>query len=152
MPSNRQKTRYLLSFAYGLGCLALLAVALVTFSSSNRFVKSANRFESATREIQLASDTEAVLTRAESEQTRYLVTQNSAYLTAFNTDSLDFLMKIRLLHKAAQGSPKLEKTVDVVESLGTNRLTEMHRVISTYQSNGFQSALRMMRTEPTGKK
>ncbi len=147
MPSNRQKTRYLLIFAYGLACLALFAVAWVTFSSSNRFVKSANRFESATREIQLVSDTEAVLTRAESEQTRYLVTQNSAYLSAFNTDSLDFLMKIRQLHQAAQGVPKLAKTVDSVEVLGTKRLTEMHRVISSYQKEGFQSALRMMRSD-----
>jgi len=145
MPSNRQKTRLLISFAYGLGCLALLAVALVTFSSSNRFVKSADRFEKATNEIQLASDTETVLTRAESEQRGFLLTHNSAYLGSFNSDSVDFLLRIRQLRDAAKGSAKLEKAVDKVEALGTKKLAEMHRVLKVVNSRGLDSAIEMVK-------
>ncbi|MDR3690635.1 MAG: response regulator [Fimbriimonas sp.] len=145
MPSNRQKTRLLISFAYGLGCLALLAVALATFSSSNRFMKSAERFEAATKQIQLASDIEGILTRAESEQRGYLITLKSDYLRSFDEDSVAFLICIRKLKDAAKGTAKLEKTVERVESLGTRKIEVMHRVITTARSRGADAGSDMVR-------
>ncbi len=145
MPSNRQKTRLLISFAYVLGCFSLLAVALVTFNSSNRFVKSASRFETESKHIQLVSDTEGVLTRAESDASNYILTSKPDSLDSYNTDSINFLMCIRQLREATKNSPKLDKTVDNVESIGTKKFSEMHQVINAFQSDGIRSATSAMK-------
>ena len=137
MPANRQKTRVLISLSYGLACLALLAVAVVTLTSSNRFVVSASRFEAASKEILLANETEGVLTRAESDLTSYIVTNDSAHLRAFNNDSIEFQTNIHKLSESVSNSDNLKETVAKVEKLGSKRINQLNDVVSAYRNDGL---------------
>ena len=125
--------------------MALLAVAVVTLTSSNRFVVSASRFEAASKEILLANETEGVLTRAESDLTSYIVTNDSAHLRAFNNDSIEFQTNIHKLSESVSNSDNLKETVAKVEKLGSKRINQLNDVVSAYRNDGLNVAIRQMR-------
>jgi len=146
MPANRQKTRVLISLSYGLACLALLAVALVTWSSSKRFIESANRFETASKEIMLANEIEGLLTKADSDLTSYVVTNEVSHLRAYNNDAVQFQTDTRKLTESLSDNPNLKETVSKVNKLGLKRLYQLNDVVDAFRSEGLNAAVRQMRS------
>jgi PAS domain S-box-containing protein len=126
-----------LGIGFVLGIATLLSVAFAISRSANEFVRTANEVTRINRVLSLLQEVELSITRAESEERGYLVTEDPLYLSSFAGVGEEVERQFSLLRSLEAGNPTHAAIVDQAKRVVDLKLEDMNRilVVRTYLGN-----------------
>jgi PAS domain S-box-containing protein len=106
----------------------------------NRFVKTADDVARINRVLTVLEELDLTLTRAESEQRGYLLTDNPQFLSTFDQVSEDMTQQFRVLRSLEGTHPEFLVHVQEAERISKLKIEEMRKIIAVREMIGSDPA------------
>jgi PAS domain S-box-containing protein len=147
LTTAQQRTRITLSIGFALGIATLLVVGYGVMRSANRFVRTADDVAEIHKVLTTLHMLDLTLTRAESEQRGFLVTDRPEYLSSYNRVATEMAAEFADLRELEKDEPSDLELVNRAEAAATQKIAEMNRVLGIRQTQGIAAAQREVGTQ-----
>jgi CheY-like chemotaxis protein/signal transduction histidine kinase/CHASE3 domain sensor protein len=118
----------------------LIAVAVYSFSNSQKFVQSAS-WVSHTQEVKYEfQKVLAYIIDAEAGERGYIITGKEAYLEPYNNTKANLLTELRKARELTKDSPEQQKNLETVEKLAEQSLSFLEKCINLTRAGKTDSA------------
>lgn len=151
--AGKKRRRFFKRIAGGIGIASAILAIIggVSYQSLTKLIETNNLAAQTQERLTKLEELLSQVKEAETGQRGYLLTGEKPYLEPYKTAIKNLEPKINELQELTANYPNRHKQLDALEFLIKNRLAELKGVIDLRESQGFEAALDLVRTN-LGKK
>ncbi len=132
---------------FGVALAALVGIGAFSFLSLSRLKNTSNQVEHTYKVINKLGTLLSQLTDAETGQRGYLLTGELRYLKPYNNAIASIDKNLDELQKLTANNPDQQQHMTQLSPLITFKLAELKETITLRQSQGYEAALRVVKTD-----
>jgi PAS domain S-box-containing protein len=132
---------------FGVALAALVGIGAFSFLSLSRLKNTSNQVEHTYKVINKLGTLLSQLTDAETGQRGYLLTGELRYLKPYNNAIASIDKNLDELQKLTANNPDQQQHITQLSPLITFKLAELKETITLRQSQGYEAALRVVKTD-----
>jgi PAS domain S-box-containing protein len=132
---------------FGVALAALVGIGAFSFLSLSRLKNTSNQVEHTYKVINKLGTLLSQLTDAETGQRGYLLTGELRYLKPYNNAIASIDQNLDELQKLTANNPDQQQHMTQLSPLITFKLAELKETITLRQSQGYEAALRVVKTD-----
>lgn len=132
---------------FGVALAALVGIGAFSFLSLSRLKNTSNQVEHTYKVINKLGTLLSQLTDAETGQRGYLLTGELRYLKPYNNAIASIDKNLDELQKLTANNPDQQQHMTQLSPLITFKLAELQETITLRQSQGYEAALRVVKTD-----
>ncbi len=132
---------------FGVALAALVGIGAFSFLSLSRLKNTSNQVEHTYKVINKLGTLLSQLTDAETGQRGYLLTGELRYLKPYNNAIASIDKNLDELQKLTANNPDQQQHMTQLRPLITFKLAELKETITLRQSQGYEAALRVVKTD-----
>ena len=129
---------------FGLASAILILIGVVSYQQTTMFIETSNQVRKTEEKINKLEELLSLIKDAETGQRGYIITGNKAYLQPYKTA----LAKIDIaeLKNLTADNAMQQSQIETLKPLIAAKLNELQKTIDLRQSQGFDAALQLIRT------
>jgi PAS domain S-box-containing protein len=131
---------------FGLASAILVLIGVISYQQTQRFFDTSNQIIKTQKKINNAEELLSLMKDAETGQRGYLLTGNEAYLEPYKIALANLDGRLQEFESLIVNNPQQQKQIKTIEYLITAKLAFIKQTIDTRQVQGFEEALRMLKT------
>ena len=126
--------------------LILLVVSWLSYQDWSAFQRSAPQVQHSRQLLQQVEDTLSSIRDVESGERGFVLTGDTQYLDAYNVAVAALPSELNKLRALAAAEPALRTRVLTLDSLISEKLSELKETVALRQNEGFKAALKVVET------
>jgi signal transduction histidine kinase/ActR/RegA family two-component response regulator len=136
----KSKRRPLALIAFLASLATMLAIGLISNAELSALANSSARVQRSYDLLQTLYDLNSALTDTETNQRGFLLTQNPAYLSQYNTAIAQIRLAMIELRRLSHDEPETQTAIDALETLAGGKLADLQESLQHAQAGASQTA------------
>ncbi|MBS0417680.1 MAG: CHASE3 domain-containing protein [Proteobacteria bacterium] len=136
----QSKRRMLALVAFLASLATILAIGLISNAELSALANSSARVQRSYDLLQTLYDLNSALTDTETNQRGFLLTQNPAYLSQYNTAIAQIRLAMVELRRLSRDEPETQTAIDALETLAGGKLADLQESLQHAQAGSSHTA------------
>jgi len=137
----KSKRRMLAVVAFLASLATILAIGLISNAELSALANSSARVQRSYDLLQTLYDLNAALTDTETNQRGFLLTQDPAYLSQYNTAIAQIRLAMLELRRLGRDEPETQTAIDALETLAGGKLADLQQSLLHAQAGAAHNAM-----------